>query len=145
MVIRAQRLPGHLIGSLFDYPVNLKLSQQALTTSVRRTWMVLRLSGSTIFMMNFNQPFRHHYCTIIGPFSRWYQYDIPQLECPGQEEIFKLTHTIWYYLGLRCYTWRSLVLCSAQHQKQKTKETQRKVRAQLLGKGELLRVRYTSA
>ena len=45
----------------------------------------------------------------------------------------------------RCYTWRSLVLCSAQHQKQKTRKTQRKVRAQLLGKCELLRVGYTSA
>ena len=46
---------------------------------------------------------------------------------------------------IRCYTWRSLVLCSAQHQKQKTRKTQWKVCAQLLGKGELLRMRYTSA
>ena len=43
--------------------------------------------------------------------------------------------------GERCYTWRSLVLCSAQHQKQKMRKTQWKVRAQQLGKGELLRVR----
>ena len=34
-----------------------------------------------------------------------------------------------------CYTWRSLVLCSAQHQKQKTRKMQRKVRAQLLHNG----------
>ena len=49
------------------------------------------------------------------------------------------------FFGSCCYTWRSLVLCSAQHQKQKTRKTQRKVHAQLLGKGKLLRVCYTSA
>ena len=32
----------------------------------------------------------------------------------------------------RCYTWRSLVLCSAQHQKQKTRKMQRKVRSYLV-------------
>ena len=96
-------------------------------TKVRRLALLrFKKNGSTsAWLKTFLSPF--FFFSFFFPFTPW-----PKLSQ-------KVEDRRW------CYTWRSLVLCSAQHQKQKTRKTQWKVCAQLLGKGELLRVRYASA
>ena len=82
-------------------------------------------------------------CAVPSPRRMWGSFDLQTEQ--GLQNTEGIVSGVVTQARKRCYTWRSLVLCSAQHQNQSTRKTQRKVRAQLLGKGELLRVRYTSA